>query len=199
MKNNGRNNGQGNGHGPPELILTIGHSTNTVRDFIQRLKMNGVTKLIDVRAIPRSRSNPPFNSETLPAILAAHKMGYLHMGGLGGLRYCRRGPSNQGWLNVTFMGFALYMQSPEFEVNLEALIKLAKLDQLALMCGEAMPWQCHRAMIADALMVRGIRVEHMVNHSGRRGHVLTPWAMVSGTKISYPLTTVGKERQLVGV
>lgn len=199
MTNNGYNNGNGNGHPDSigDLILTIGHSTKTLKDFIQILKRNGVTKLIDVRAIPRSRSNPPFNSESLPAVLGAEGIGYLHMGGLGGLRCSKRGATNDGWLDLASWSFADYMRSPEFEENLAALIELAELGQVALMCAEAVPWQCHRAMIADALTVRGIRVEHIINTGPRRVHVLTPWATINGTRIIYPLQVpTGGRRQV---
>ncbi len=185
----------------PGIILTIGHSTKTLDEFIQLLKFQGATKLVDVRAIPRSRFNPQFNSETLPVALGSHGISYLHMPGLGGLRHSRSDTINKGWLNTAFMSFADYMQTPEFEVNILALIKLAEADLPALMCAEAAPWHCHRSLIADALLVRDVRVEHIINHGPRRVHVLTPWAMVNGTRVTYPIQALANEpsRQLVGV
>lgn len=185
----------------PGIILTVGHSTKTMEEFIQLLKFQGVTKLVDVRAIPRSRTNPPFNSETLPSALDARGIGYLHMAGLGGLRHSRSDTLNRGWLNTTFMGFADYMRTPEFEENIDSLIELARTDSPAMMCAEAAPWHCHRSLIADALLVRGVRVEHIINHSPRRVHVLTPWAMVNGTRVTYPIQALANDpsRQLIGV
>ncbi len=195
MKNNGCN-----GDGISELVLTIGHSTRPLDEFIRLLDQNGVTKVLDVRAIPRSRLNPQFNSETLPGILVPHGIAYQHMAGLGGLRHSRRDSANRGWLNTGFMAFADYMQSPEFEENIELLVELAGRDRVALMCAEALPWRCHRSLIADALVVRGVNVEHIIGHGPRRAHILTAFASVSGCRISYPLQALANEpRQLARV
>lgn len=168
------------------LVLTIGHSKRTLEAFIQLLKINNVTKIIDVRTIPRSLRNPQFNIDSLPAALSAASINYLHMAGLGGLRRARPDSPNKGWLNATFRGFADYMQTAEFEENLQALIELSQEDLIALMCAEAVPWRCHRSLIADALVVRGIRVEHIINRSPRRTHILTPFARLDGNRLTYP-------------
>ena len=175
-----------NGSDTP-VVLTIGHSTRTLAAFIQLLKSNAVTTVVDIRTVPRSRHNPQFNTETLPAALSAADIGYRHLAGLGGLRRPRPDSPNQGWLNASFRGFADYMQTAEFEENLQSLISLAQPELIALMCAEAVPWRCHRSLIADALSIRGIQVEHIISRTGRRPHVLTPWAQVKGNQILYPL------------
>jgi uncharacterized protein (DUF488 family) len=167
-------------------ILTIGHSTRGLEDFIQLLKSNGVTIVVDIRTIPRSRYNPQFNMETLPGALKAAGIGYRHLAGLGGLRRPRADSPNTGWRNTSFRGFADYMQTPEFEENLAGLEKMAGHETVVLMCAEAVPWRCHRSLIADALTVRGIPVKHILSAAGARPHRLTPWARVEGTRITYP-------------
>jgi uncharacterized protein (DUF488 family) len=161
-------------------ILTIGHSTRTLEGFIELLKSNGVTLVIDIRTIPRSHHNPQFNIETLPESLKAAGIGYQHMRGLGGLRHPRANSLNQGWRNASFRGFADYVLTHEFEENMLALMKLAQEGTVALMCAEAVPWRCHRSLIADSLSVRGIRVEHVLGTTSVRTHQLTSWARVSG-------------------
>ncbi|MFZ5453143.1 MAG: DUF488 family protein [Thermodesulfobacteriota bacterium] len=168
------------------VILTIGHSTHPLETFIQLLKAQGVTKVADVRTVPRSRHNPQFNRETLPEQLKLAGIGYVHLPGLGGLRRARPDSPNQGWRNASFRGYADYMQTPEFAANLESLIKLAAKDRLALMCAEAVPWRCHRFLIADALSLRGIPVEHILGPKGRQPHRLTGFAGVEGLKLTYP-------------
>jgi uncharacterized protein (DUF488 family) len=113
-------------------------------------------------------------------------LGYVHLSGLGGLRHAKRDSLNVGWRNVSFRGYADYMQTPEFEQGLEELIRLANQDRIALMCAEAVPWRCHRSLIADALLVRGIRTEDIMSLTRRQAHALTPFAKVRGTTITYP-------------
>jgi uncharacterized protein (DUF488 family) len=168
------------------VVLTIGHSTRTLADFIDLLKVNEVTRLIDVRTIPRSRHNPQFNTDTLPVALEAEGISYEHIPGLGGFRPTHPASPNTGWRNTSFRGYADYMQTPEFSVHLRALIALTHHDRIALMCAEAVPWRCHRSLIADALIVHGLRVEEIVGLSQRREHVLTRFAKVRGTTITYP-------------
>ncbi len=170
----------------PPLILTVGHSTRPIEDFIRLLQAHGVTLIADVRTIPRSRHNPQFNAEALPASLEKAGIGYTHLTGLGGLRHATRLSPNAGWRNASFRGFADYMQTPEFENALNELLPLAERCQLALMCAEAVPWRCHRSLIADALLVRGIRVEHIMSRTTRQPHTLTPFARVDGHRLTYP-------------
>lgn len=169
------------------MILTIGHATRPLEEFIHLLKAVGAEKVADVRTVPRSRHNPQFNRETLPEALAAAGLGYLHLPGLGGLRHARPNSPNLGWRNASFRGFADYMLTPEFEENLLALIQLAQQQRLALMCAETVPWRCHRSLIADALTVRGIKVQHILSESSLQEHRLTPFARVEGARITYPL------------
>jgi len=168
------------------LVLTIGHSTRTLDDFIELLKTHAVEKVIDVRTVPRSRHNPQFNLETLPQKLKSVRIGYKHMSGLGGLRHALPDSPNMGWHNSSFRGFADYMQTKEFEANLQELTSLAQRKRVCLMCAEAVPWRCHRSLIADALQVRSIPVGHIMSKSQPQPHRLTPFARVDGTRITYP-------------
>ncbi|MGA6927376.1 MAG: DUF488 domain-containing protein [Desulfosarcina sp.] len=154
--------------------------------FIDLLKEHGVEKVADVRTIPRSRHNPQFNRETLPDQLKAARMGYIHLPDLGGLRHALRDSPNGGWRNASFRGYADYMQTEAFGKALEGLIQLSIEAQVALMCAEAVPWRCHRSLVADALKIRGIVVEHIVGSKKRQVHKLTPWARVDGETITYP-------------
>jgi uncharacterized protein (DUF488 family) len=171
---------------PSPIVLTIGHSTRTLEEFIGLLQAHGATRVVDVRTVPRSRHNPQFNKGSLPRALKKAGLGYVHLPGLGGLRHAKRDSLNVGWRNASFRGYADYMQTPEFEQSLEELIGLANQDRIALMCAEAVPWRCHRSLIADALLVRGIRTEDIMSLTRRQVHVLTPFAKVRGTTITYP-------------
>ena len=170
----------------PLTIFTIGHSTRPIEDFIELLRANGVTQLIDIRTIPKSRHNPQFNSDALAASLHAARIRYLHLKALGGLRHARRDSVNLGWRNVSFRGFADYMQTDEFTPALDRVIELAEDRPTALMCAEAVPWRCHRSLVADALTVRKIRVLEIVSLSAPKEHTLTPFARVRGIHITYP-------------
>ncbi|MGH8739238.1 MAG: DUF488 family protein, partial [Burkholderiales bacterium] len=146
-------------------VFTIGHSTRSLEELIELLKAHAVACVVDVRTIPRSRTNPQFNRETLPRTLNAAGIGYQHMPGLGGLRHARPDSPNMGWHNASFRGFADYMQTAEFAAAVQALIERANGNRVALMCAEAVPWRCHRSLIADALSVRGIAVEHIIGRA----------------------------------
>ena len=167
-------------------IFTIGHSTRPIDEFIGLLRANGVELLIDVRTIPKSRHNPQFNSDALARALHAAKIGYVHIKELGGLRHAHRDSVNMGWRNTSFRGYADYMQTQEFEQALNRAIKLASEKTAALMCAEAVPWRCHRSLIADALLVRGIEALEIVGNSASKPHKLTPFARARGTEITYP-------------
>ncbi|HEV2176050.1 MAG TPA: DUF488 domain-containing protein [Terriglobia bacterium] len=170
----------------PLLVLTIGHSTRPLDDFVSLLKAHGVKRLVDVRTLPRSRHNPQFNRETLAAALRSARLHYRHVKALGGLRHARADSINTGWRNASFRGFADYMQTPEFEAALEALIELARQEPVAIMCAEAVPWRCHRSLIADALVARGIAVEDIMTETRRQKHKLTPFARVVRKRVTYP-------------
>jgi hypothetical protein len=171
---------------PPPIVLTIGHSTRTIEEFIGLLQAHGATCVVDVRTVPRSWHNPQFNKAALPRALKKARLGYVHLPGLGGLRHAKRDSLNVGWRNASFRGYADYMQTPEFEQSLEELIRLAKQGRIAIMCAEAVPWRCHRSLIADALLVRGIRAEDIMSPTRRQVHILTPFAKVRGTMVTYP-------------
>jgi len=140
----------------------------------------------DVRTIPRSRHNPQFNTDSLSKSLKRAGFGYVHLPGLGGLRHARRDSPNMGWRNASFRGFADYMQTAEFEAALNEMLGIARQERLALMCAEAVPWRCHRSLIADALLVRGIQVEHILSATARKVHVLTPFAKAEDFRLTYP-------------
>src|SRR4029077_8616526 len=148
------------------MFYTVGHSTRTIEEFIALLKEQSIKRLVDVRTIPRSRHNPQFNRDELPKSLRGAHIGYTHMPELGGLRHARKDSSNTGWRNLSFRGFADYMQTPEFERALEKLIGMAARGRIAIVCAEAVPWRCHRSLIADALTARGIPVEDIIAGPG---------------------------------
>ena len=170
----------------PLVVFTIGHSTRPIDVFIRLLKAHGVQRLVDVRTIPRSRHNPQFNRDQLSPALHRARIHYKYMPGLGGLRHARPDSANTGWCNASFRGYADYMQTPEFEDSVARCIELATRERVVLMCAEAVPWRCHRSLIADALLVRGIEVNEITSGIRTRHHSLTPWARVKGTQLTYP-------------
>ena len=170
----------------PVVIFTVGHSTRPIEEFEALLLAHGVKQLVDVRTIPRSRHNPQFNGDRLPGSLKKAGIRYRHMPGLGGLRRARRDSINSGWHNASFRGFADYMQTPDFENALDELISIAEARPTAIMCAEAVPWRCHRSLIADALLIRSISVEEITSRTRTRPHALTPWACVKRKRLTYP-------------
>ena len=171
---------------PTQPIFTIGHSTRPLEQFIDLLQVHGVTLVADVRTVPRSRHNPQFNRDTLPEALAAAGIGYRHLAALGGLRRTSPGSPNTGWRNASFRGFADYIQTVEFAAGLDELLGLTQQWQVVIMCAEAVPWRCHRSLIADALFARGILVEHIVSAGRTQGHRPTPFARIEGHCVTYP-------------
>jgi uncharacterized protein (DUF488 family) len=168
------------------VIYTLGHSTRSLDEFAALLRAHGIELLVDVRTIPRSRHNPQFNREDLSIFLRNRRISYRHMEILGGLRRARKDSLNTAWKNAGFRGFADYMQTAEFEKGLEELVVLAAEKTLAIMCAEAVPWRCHRFLIADALTVRGMEVLHIISDASPAKHVLNPMARVNGTQVTYP-------------
>jgi uncharacterized protein (DUF488 family) len=171
---------------PKLTILTIGHSTHTLEEFVVILKAHDVAQLVDVRTIPKSRRVPQFNAESLVEKLPAQAIDYVHVKALGGLRHAQKDPVNTGWRNASFRGYADYMGTREFQQGLDRLLELARARRTAIMCAEAVPWRCHRSLIGDALLVRGVKVEDIMNAKTRREHELTPFARVDGLTITYP-------------
>jgi len=167
-------------------VLTIGHSTRSIEEFLSILAAHGVERLVDVRSIPKSRRVPQFNSDALAASLRAHGISYMHLQTLGGRRHAKRDSVNTGWRNASFRGYADYMATNEFRVGLERLLALAREKRTVIMCAEAVPWRCHRSLIGDALLIRGVHVEDTMSATSCREHLLTPFAKVDGLAISYP-------------
>lgn len=168
------------------MILTVGHSVHPIEEFIAMLKAHEVRQLVDVRTIPKSRRHPHFNSDALDVALAEQGIAYTHMPGLGGLRHPKKDSINSGWRNDSFRGYADYMQAPAFEENLRELIRIAAERPTVIMCAEAVPWRCHRSLIADALTARGTAVEHIMSATKRNPHSMTPFAKVENGRVTYP-------------
>jgi uncharacterized protein (DUF488 family) len=167
-------------------VFTVGHSTLPIERFLALLQAYGIEQLADVRTVPRSRRNPQFNAETLRDSLRAAGISYLPLRELGGLRKPQPDSPNSAWRNESFRGYADYMQTPEFAAGLARLVELAAQRRLCVMCAEAVPWRCHRSLIADALAVRGIGVVEILSETSYRDHAMTPFAHVSGTTVTYP-------------
>ena len=167
-------------------ISTIGHSIHPAEDFVGMLQAHGIERLVDVRTIPKSRRNPQFGRENLAKTLENAGIDYWHMPGLGGLRHPRKDSMNIGWRNASFRGYADYMQTAEFGENLDRLVVLASDKPTAIMCAEAVPWRCHRSLIADALVARGIPVMDILSAAKSQPHALTPFAKVEGERVTYP-------------
>jgi uncharacterized protein (DUF488 family) len=167
-------------------IYTIGHSTRAFEDLAALLRAFGVSVLADIRTIPRSRRNPQFSGDVLRSALGSRRLRYIHLPELGGLRRPRKDSPNAGWRNASFRGFADYMLTEDFEAGLEKLHALTAEGRVALMCAEAVPWRCHRSLIADALTARGGQVEHITSAKHATPHRMTAFAEVDGTRVTYP-------------
>lgn len=169
------------------LIYTIGHSTRSLDELVELLRAHDIGLLCDVRTVPRSRHNPQFNTDALAAALPVRGLAYRHLPRLGGLRHGlgARSP-NGGWHNASFRGFADYMLTDEFAAGLDELLALAGGHRVSIMCAEAVPWRCHRSLIADALTVRGVEVRHIMTAHRANPHHLTSFAHVEGTRVTYP-------------
>ena len=168
-----------------QTIWTVGHSNVKAEVLVDALRAAGIERLVDVRMYPRSRRNPQFNAESLAATLSEAGIEYVHRPSLGGRRTPREESSNLGLADEGFRGFADYMATPAFESALRELVLGAKEGRTAIMCAESLPWRCHRSLISDALMARGLSVVHIVGGKERE-HALTAAACVQGTKVTYP-------------
>jgi hypothetical protein len=175
-------------------LYTIGHSTRTLDALVALLRASGVTLVADIRTIPRSRHNPQFNADALLPALRRRRLRYVHLPALGGLRRARKDSPNTAWRNASFRGYADYMLTEEFERGLAELEALAAEETVAVMCAEAVPWRCHRSLVADAVIVRGAEVEDIIDPGTPHPHRLTPFAHVEGTRITYPGEGPGPER-----
>lgn len=167
-------------------IYTIGHSTRSIEEFIALLTAHDITRVVDVRTIPKSRRNPQFAGEALATSLLERGIAYTWMKELGGLRRPSKDSPNAAWRNDSFRGYADYMQTPAFAAAIDELIALAAEDRVAIMCSEAVPWRCHRSLIGDALLVRGVEVLDIMGETRAPEHRLTSFAKVEGSNVTYP-------------
>lgn len=168
------------------LVYTVGHSTRSMEAFLGLMVFYRIKVVADVRTMPGSRRVPQFNRENLAVVLPEAGIGYRHFKELGGLRHTTLDSPNTGWRNKSFRGFADYMQTDAFGEGLETLMALARKKKTAIMCAEAVPWRCHRSLIADALVVRGFQVMDIFSEKSLRPHTLTSFAHVAGTTLTYP-------------
>lgn len=170
-----------------KLIYTVGHSTHSTREFMKILKAHGITLLIDIRYYPHSKFCPQFNKALLKRNLTRHHIHYLSMPELGGRRKRdKNSNANVGWRSTAFRGYADYMQTSDFKIALKYLMALAKKYQCAIMCAEAVPWRCHRSLVADALSVHGFKVFDIFSETIIKPHRMTPFAVIHAKNITYP-------------
>ena len=173
-------------HWPEGAVFTVGHSTSPIETFVAVLHTYGIACVADIRTVPRSRHNPQFNGDALGRALTPEHIEYVALPALGGLRHARKDSSNTGWRNTSFCGYADYMQTEGFAEGLATLVQMSRQKRTAIMCAEAVPWRCHRSLVADALNVRGIPAVELFSESSYRLHRLTPFAHVEGTHLTYP-------------
>ena len=174
-------------HQPDNMTLwTIGHSTRPIEAFLGLLEAHRIRHVVDVRTIPRSRNNPQYNTDALAKSLAKDGLVYSHRPDLGGLRKAKKDSVNTGWRNLSFRGYADHMQTDEFWIALDGLMADGQNRRTAIMCAEAVPWRCHRSMIADALVSRGWTVLDIMNEQRAEAHRLTPFARIVNGRLTYP-------------
>jgi uncharacterized protein (DUF488 family) len=176
-------------------VYTLGHSTLPIEDFLARLAAHGIRGIADVRRFPASRRHPHFTREALATALTHHGVDYEWLEALGGRRPARRDSPHTAWRVDAFRGYADHMDSDDFACALETLLDLARTRPTAILCAEAVPWRCHRQLIADALVARSIRVMHVTGDRSANAHQLTSFARLDGTHIIYD---VGSQRSLPG-
>lgn len=167
-------------------IWTIGHSTQPADVFVALLKRHGIAQLADIRTVPKSRRHPQFSQETLAACLGGHEIAYRHFAALGGLRKPRPDSVNTAWQHPGFRGYADYMQTNEFAAGVSSLLEFAAGGHTAVMCAESVWWRCHRRLLADALLVRGVAVWHILPSGPAKPHQLSEFARIDGSILTYP-------------
>jgi uncharacterized protein (DUF488 family) len=173
----------------PQILWTIGHSTRPIEEFIELLQAHDIQLLGDVRTIPYSRRNPQFNTDALAESLVKAGLEYHHLPALGGRRKSQPDSVNRGWRSAGFRGYADYMQTDEFRGGLEELMASGRQRRTAIMCAEAVPWRCHRSLIADALVSRGWQVQHILSTAEAPPHQITPFARIENDTLTYPEQT----------
>lgn len=176
-------------------IYTIGHSTREIDEFIDLLKAHEIVQLVDIRTIPKSRHNPQFGEDQLPQSLDAVGISYVYLKALGGLRSSSKDSINDAWRNRSFRNYADYMQTDAFAEGMDELLKLAENQTTAIMCAEAVPWRCHRSLVSDALLVRGVESIEIISATSERPHKMTSFAVVDGTTVTYPKSALPEEEQ----
>ncbi len=179
-------------------LYTVGHSTRGWEEFVTLLKAHGVRAVADVRRYPRSRKFPHFNDEAMAAELPKHGLAYLPFPTLGGRRRPAKDSANTGWRSESFRGYADYMLTPAFQQALDELMEAGRAAPTAIMCAEAVPWRCHRSLIADALLARGVKVLDVMDERKAPPHEMTPFAKVEGTRVTYPAPQPGLWEQPPG-
>ena len=165
-------------------IYTIGHSTRELAEFAGLLREHGVTRLADIRRFPGSRRFPHFSGEALRDHLPGLGIDYLHLEPLGGRRKPQKSSPNGAWESDQFRGYADHMSTPEFQAAVDRL--LADNRATAVMCAEAVPWRCHRNLLSDELVRRGVEVIHILAPGSSRKHEMNPMARVEGGRVIYP-------------
>lgn len=166
-------------------VLSVGHSNRSFDDFVELLRAHGVKRVVDVRRFPASRANPQFDKAALARRLPARGIRYRHLEALGGRRKPKKDSPNRAWRNAAFRGYADYMETSEFRKALAALRALARKERTAFLCAEALPWRCHRSLIADALTAWGFDVEHLLSSTSARTHRRPPFARLRGRTLTY--------------
>ena len=177
-----------------KVIYTVGHSTRTIDELVRVLASHGVSRLVDIRTIRRSRTNPQFNEARFARALARRGIDYVALPALGGRRGKAKRPprrSNEAWRVAAFRNFADYALGSEFRAGLAELRTLARTKPTAIMCAEAVWWRCHRRIVADHLLARGVPVVHLMTETKSEPATLTPFAVASRGSVSYPLTSSG--------
>jgi uncharacterized protein (DUF488 family) len=182
---------------PEGTVLTIGHATRTLKEFTEIVQVYGVTMIVDVRAVPRSRFNPQFNKESLPNHLKHYGIKYAHFPDIGGKRRPKPNSINLA-LEGQFRGYADYMQTKEFTDQLLKIMVLARENRLALMCAEALPWKCHRSLISDALVARNVRVLHIISKDNTVNHQIHELSHVDRGRVTYPLYSKETPQRTLG-
>lgn len=167
------------------IVWTIGHSTRTLDEFLEMLRVNGIERLLDIRAFPGSRRYPHFNKEYMQETFPEQGIDYRHLPGLGGRRKPERDSPNTAWRHPSFRGYADYMQTPAFKLEIEKLEELARDKRTAYMCSEAPWWKCHRALVSDYLKVHGWKVLHIMEKGKTTEHPFTSPARASQGTLFY--------------
>ena len=170
----------------PRAVFTIGHSTRSADEFLALLRAHGIRQVADVRTVPKSARHPHFSGPALDALLHAEGITYRHFPALGGLRKPRPDSANSGWRHPGFRGYADHMQTPAFRAGLDELVAFAAETPTTVMCAEAVWWQCHRQLLADALLAHGVPVLHVLDSKEPKPHRLSDFARLDGDRVSYP-------------